>query len=233
MRAAASVTLLALTAGLGLLPGAAFAQQGSQDEQILQQKSGTETPPPVEQQDEEELSTTYSSIGLQKVHLKIDGVDTKDPVNLDITLIGFRIPTVPWFGVELNLGFTMIPGQYTTYSGGAPGTPVGCGPLGTDPCPATPGSPDPSQDLAATTAAAWGVFRSTGKFFAMGKLGYRYISTNLTHYPDTRTGSAWGGGIGYRWNRKGSYAEFGYTKYTSDIDALGFTVSYSYGQRNY
>ena len=185
--------------------------------------SGTDTgAPPVE----DELSTTYSSIGLQKLAFKLPGADVKDAVNLDITMIGFRIPPAPWFAVELNLGFTMIPGQISSSTGGTAGDPFpGC--VVTNTCSGASGSNN-QADLSATSAGVFGVLRSTGSVFAMGKLGYRYLTTNIDGFPPDRSGNAWGAGIGYRWNKKGSYAEFGYTHYNADIHAIGFSLSYSY-----
>jgi hypothetical protein len=224
--------LVAVAAMAGGLPPIAGAQP-SEDEQMLEQKSGgTSTPPPstssssASDDDDYELSTTYSSIGLQKVAVDVEGFETQDPVNLDITLIGFRIPTVKWFGVELNLGFTMIPGEISTSSSGSPGSclpVIGC----------SGGSSGSSRkdDLGMTTASVFAVARSTGSVFAMGKLGYRYLSSSIEDFPEDRTGSAWGAGIGYRWNKKGSYAEFGYTKYSPEVSALGFALSYSYERR--
>ncbi|MBI3171623.1 MAG: hypothetical protein HYZ32_03410 [Hydrocarboniphaga effusa] len=205
------------------------ADEAQSDEEIMETvpvEEGTDSEPPPE---DEELSTTYSSIGLNKISTNFDNVD--DAVNLDITLIGFRIPTVPWFGVELNLGFTMIPGQITETTPGSSGSVIGCGPLGLDPCPATGSSTTSSGDFGVNTVGAFGVFRSTGTFFAMGKVGYRYLSTNLPELQENRSGSAWGAGVGYRWNKKGSYAELGYLKLSDDVKALGFAVSYSYERR--
>lgn len=217
-----------------LVAGAAGAQQSQQDRDIMNQGSsssssnssstsgGTDTgAPPVES----ELSTTYSSIGLQKMHVKASGVDVKDPVNLDFTMIGFRIPPAPWFAVELNLGFTMIPGQVNSSSSGSPGT---C----TDPlgifCGSSSGGSNGQNDLSLTTAGVFAVFRSTGSWFGMGKVGYRYINSSIDGFPENRSGNAYGAGVGYRWNKKGSYAEIGYTHYSSEISAIGFSVSYSY-----
>lgn len=221
-------TVLALAAALTLAAGPAAAQ--SEDESILRDdtsSSGTSMPPPEEEQ--EELSTTYSSIGLQKVSADFENVE--DAINLDITLIGFRIPTVSWFGVELNLGFTMIPGEIkTTSSSGGGGGGVLCGLPGQPPCPE--GTVSASEgDFTATTLGAFAVVRSPGKFFGMGKLGYRYVNSNIDQLNQERSGSGWGAGVGYRWNKKGSYAELGYTKYNDLLDGIGFSISYSYDRR--
>jgi hypothetical protein len=227
MRVATRVTLVALAATLLAAP-AAFAQ--SEDEKILEQ-GGTTTPPPASDDGDYELSTTYSSIGLQKVAADFENVE--DAINLDITMIGFRIPTVPWFGIELNLGFTMAPGQIDP-NGGTPGDPGNCVLPDFPPgcTPATEGTAATgSGDFTSTNIGAFAVLRSTGSLFAMGKLGYRYMNTSIEQLQDDRSGTAYGLGVGYRWNKKGSYAEFGYTKWAEKIDALGISISYSYDRR--
>lgn len=217
-------TVLALAAALALAAGPAAAQ--SEDESILRQdstpSSGTTLPPPEEER--EELPTTYSNIGLQRVTTDFDNVD--DAVNLDITMIGFRVPTVPWFGIELNLGFTMIPGEVTEAQ---PAPQANCGGLLQPPCQTN--TTESVDDFGVTTVGAFGVLRSQGKFFVMGKYGYRYLNTNLPELQENKSGNAWGTAVGYRWNKKGSFAEFGYTKYSEEIDALGFLLSYTYDRR--
>lgn len=218
---------LLLAAACALAASPAAAQ--SEDEQILQEdtpRGGTSMPPP---EDDEELSTTYSNIGLQKVSADFDNVD--DAINLDITLLGIRVPTVPWFGVELNLGFTVAPGQVTEVTPGSQGTPTGCGPLGLDPCPGTGSSTRSSGDFTSTTIGVFAVARSPGKFFVGGKYGYRYINTSLEALVDERSGNAWGASVGYRWNRKGSFVELGYTDWTEDLNSVGLLISYSYNRR--
>jgi hypothetical protein len=228
MRKDLTGTVLALAAALALAAGPAAAQ--SEDERILRQddrpSGGTSMPPPEEER--EELSTTYSSIGLQKIAADFRNVE--DAINLDVTLIGFRVPTVPWFGIELNLGFTMIPGEVTSTSGSGGGGGPFCGLPGFPPCP--PDTISQSEgDFTATTLGAFAVVRSQGKFFGMGKLGYRYINSNIEQLNQERSGSGWGAGVGYRWNKKGSYAELGYTKYNELLDGIGFSISYSYDRR--
>lgn len=224
---------VALAAALVLAAAPAAAQ--SEDESILRQddtpSSGTSMPPPEEEQ--EELSTTYSSIGLQKVSADFENVE--DAINLDVTLIGFRIPTVQWFGVELNASFTMAPGQIDP-DAGTPDDPGTCVPpdSGFPPgCrPSTPGTQATGEgDFATTAIGAFAVLRSPGKFFAMGKYGYRYLNTSIDQLQDDRSGDAYGVGIGYRWNKKGSYAELGYTKFAEKIDGIGFSISYTYDRR--
>ena len=226
-------TVLALAAALALAAGPAAAQ--SEDESILRQDDtptgGTSMPPPEEER--EELSTTYSSIGLQKVTADFANVD--DALNIDVTLIGFRIPTVPWFGVELNGSFTMAPGQIDP-NAGTPDDPGTCVPpdSGFPPgcTPSTPGTQATAAgDFTSTVIGAYAVLRSPGSFFVVGKYGYRYLNTSIEQLQDDRSGNAYSAGVGYRWNRKGSYAELGYTKVADKIDGIGFTISYSYERR--
>ena len=160
--------------------------------------------------------------------IDVPGYDVKDAVNLDFTLIGFRVPPAPWFAIELNLGFTMIPGQIKQSGSSSTTCPI----FPPDPfCNATGGSAGSEADIGVQTIGAFAVLRSPGSVFAMGKLGYRYTSTNIDGFPKERTGNAYGAGIGYRWNKKGSYAEFGYTHYSDEITGLGFSLSYSYDRR--
>ena len=221
MRAA---TIGMMLAALGL-SGTAYAQHSSgQDEQILQQGSssgsgGTEPAPPMVE--DEEMSTTYSTIGLQKVSADFDNV--KDAINLDFTMIGFRIPTINWFAIELNLGFTMAPGQIDQSGSSGTTCPI------TDPfCTPSSGSASSQSDFTTTTVGAFGVVRSPGSVYAMGKAGYRYMNTSIDQLQNDRSGTAWGAGIGYRWNKKGSFAELGYTKIADKISGIGFSISYSY-----
>ena len=214
----------------GLVFTGLAAAQSSQDEQILKQGAGggTEAAPPAVEEDE--ISSTYSSIGVQKVHAKFDNV--KDAINLDIVAYGFRIPTVPWLGVELNIGFTFLPGQIdtSTTTGGGGGGAL-CGLPGQPPCPPPGNTASSSTDFSATNIGASAVLRSPGTFFVMGKYGYRYLNTSLDELRNDRSGTQYAGGVGYRWNKKGSYVEFGYTKIADKIDALGFSLSYTYGRR--
>lgn len=222
-----AVLIVMALVSLGI-PGVTAAQSSSsQDEQILKQDApsgGTEAAPPAVE--DEELSTTYSSIGVQKVHAKFDNV--KDAINVDIVAFGFRIPTVPWVGVELNLGFTFLPGQIDKSSSSGGTT---CPPL--DPfCTPSGGNAATSQgDFQATNIGANLVLRSPGKFFVVGKYGYRYLNTSLDQLVNDRSGTQYTAGVGYRWNKKGSYVELGYNKIADKIDALGFSVSYSYDRR--
>lgn len=211
-----------------LLPGLAAAQDGaateSEDEAILEEHADErETAPPAEDEPEE-LPAIYSALGVQKLGTDIEGVT--DAVNLDITVVGFRVPTVPWFGIELNLSTTFIPGEVRE-SATTPGSEdcvippfIGCTSSGGETITA-------EDNYGVNALGIYLVGRSPGKFFATGKLGYRYIDTNLFDL-DEKTGNAWSIGGGYRWKDDGSYVELLYTKLSDEFDALGFGISYSY-----
>lgn len=188
---------------------------------------GTEEAPPSE--DGGDQSVTYSGIGLSKITADFDNV--KDAINLN-AVIGFRIPTVDIFAVELELSSTVIPGQVdgqecTTTPGGG-GLPILGG-----------GSDDETNctnaqnDFGTNSAGVYAVLRSPGAFYAMGKYGYRYVTTSLSELDEDRSGNAYAFGAGYRWNpRKNNGVELYYNKLTERLDYIGFNVSYGFGGRD-
>ncbi|HUS24199.1 MAG TPA: outer membrane beta-barrel protein [Candidatus Binatia bacterium] len=211
---------------LALSAGAASAQSSTagDENRILESGSqeGTTAAPPAE---EEEMSTTYSGIGLSRISTSFSNVDPA--INLDVAM-GFRVPTVQWIGVELNLGFSMIPGQVTETNSTTGTT---CTPLEEllGNCTPTSGATTSSQDdFQALNLGAYAVLRSPGRFYGMGKLGYRYLNTSLPELSDDRSGTAWGIGFGYRWNKRGSYAELHYTRLSADLSAIGFELAYGF-----
>lgn len=198
----------------------------SADEKILEEHADTRDTPAPDIGAEDELEPFYSAIGLQKVSAGFDNVD--DAINLDAVLFGFRLPTIPWFGIELNVSGTLIPGQIRESSSSSGTT---CTPLEVllDGCTDSPAVATSSQgDFAMMSYGVSAAARSPGKFFAMGKAGYRYVQTTLDQNQDDRSGNSWTVGAGYRWRDAGTYAELAYTKLTNDIDAIGFSISYSY-----
>lgn len=186
------------------------AQDSAGDRQIetVPVDTGEDSAPP-----EERLSATYSTIGLSKVGTDFRNV--KDAVNLDTTLVGLRIPTFPWFGVELNASFTMIPGQVDQPN--CPGLPPTC--------------PDnistASDSFVAHMFGVYGVVRTPGTFFGTAKYGYRSLNSNLPELEDEQSGTSWALGGGYRWSRDG-FAELSYSKIADKVDSIALTLSYSY-----
>ena len=82
-------------------------------------------------------------------------------------------------------------------------------------------------------AGLYAVYRSPGKFYGMGKVGYRYAGTNIQELQADRSGSAYAGGVGYRWNpKKSNGVELYYNKFTSQITYYGLNIAYGFGRRN-
>lgn len=167
-------------------------------------------------------SVTYSGIGLARVSTDFENLD--DAVNLNLTL-GFRIPTLDVLGAEIEFGTTIIPGE----NSGAGGSGTNCGGLLQPPCP---GNTADNDELQMNNIAIYGVFRSPGRLYGMGKIGYRYINASIEELmADDRSGAAYGGGVGWRWGERLSGIELYYTRYSEEIDYVGFALNYGFGDR--
>ena len=201
-----------LAIALALLSGGALAKDDDDDDDDSLEK--------------ERQRITYSGIGLSRLSTDFDNV--KDAVSLDAAL-GFRVPDVQWFAVELDIGFTLIPGEVERESFD-PGTEC---PI-TDPfcTPEEPNTTSSQEDFQAFNLGVFAIIRTPGRFYAMGKTGYRYLNTNLPELDDDRSGSAWGLGLGYRYSAAGGFAELGYTKLSDDLKALGFSLGYGFGKKD-
>jgi hypothetical protein len=236
MRTAALLPLLVSV--LSLAAGAAQAQapsSPSEDEQILKPGSGQPAPSeakPEEDErpkqsrkdddlDDEELDEQvfYSGMGVSRVGS--DYVNLGEAINLE-GVIGFRIPTVPWFGLEIDIGQTIIPGQNT------PEVQSGCGGVLQPPCPGATGDPDEFAMQALGLSLA---LKSTGPFYVTGKYGYRYLLTSIEDLDDKRSGTGFGIGVGYRWGRGLSGVELGYRQLGEDVESIGLTFFVRTSQR--
>jgi hypothetical protein len=221
----------AVIVALALAAGTALAQEaGQEDAEILEQaaeEGGTETAPPPE----EDVAVTYSGIGLSKVSSDFDNLD--DAINLDVAL-GIRIPTVNWFAMEVALAFTVVPGENRGaascgVSGGDGGLPIiGGGGSGSSSCEEGTRS---SNDLQMNNVGVFGVLRSPGKYYLVGKYGFRYITSSIDEIEegDDQSGTAYAGGVGYRWGRGLSGVELVYNRYSSQLDYIGFNIAYGFG----
>ena len=160
----------------------------------------------AEELDEGDASVTYSSGGFSKISIDDFQLDSNttlkfdDPVAITGT-VGYRVPSFPGLGLELDFATAIIPGQITvrdcTTTGGTPANPI----TGT---PATPGTTrcDESDggDVGVNIIALNAVYRSQGKFYGMGKVGYGYARANIEGLPEKRSGSSYALGVGYRWS---------------------------------
>jgi hypothetical protein len=195
--------------------------------------------PAAQDFDENEDSPTYSGASIVRASTEFENL--KDAVNLNF-VIGFRIPTLRWLAVELDLGSTIIPGENTgqatcTESGGGGGgglLPIGGG--GGDGgvvCEDGSRFTRSRNDLQMNSAAIYATARSTGQFFVSGKLGYSFVNSSIEELEENQSGTAYAGGVGYRWNPKSlSGVEFNYTKVNDEIDFLGLQFNYGFGRRD-
>ena len=207
-----------LFAVLGLVVAPAWGQSRSEDEQLLKPKSesegGTRQPAQSREDDEiddEELDEQvfYSGFGLQRAETGFSNVD--GAINLE-GVMGFRIPTLPWFGIELDIAQTIIPGENRPVVGS------GCGGLLQPPCP---GATADGDDFAMQALGVSAAFKSTGRFYVTAKYGYRYILTSLSDLDEDRSGNGLGFGVGYRWGKGLSGVELGYKELAEDVDSIG------------
>ncbi|MGH6961098.1 MAG: hypothetical protein ACREE7_11485 [Dongiaceae bacterium] len=233
-----AVTVVSILVALCLSAGAAQAQTQTQseDEAILRgsadeppaKESATVQPKPARAQsteddelDDEELDEQvfYSGFGIDRVTTDFDNLG--DAINLQ-AVMGFRIPTVPWFGVEIDIGQTIIPGTYRDpRPAGPPCTPVatpGCG------VPAENGAADAGGDEFGMQALGLSLaFKSSGRFYVTGRYGVRYIATSNDAVNENRSGNGLGLGVGYRWGRGQSGVELAYKQLAEDVESVGLT----------
>jgi hypothetical protein len=229
--------LSALVVLLALAAPAAYGQ--SEDEQILQSdpaaaEPSAEAPPEEPKQhpkdqdiDDEDLDEQvfYSGMGIDRVSTDFDNLG--EATNLQAVL-GFRIPTVRWIGLEVDLGQTLIPGDYRDPRPAQPAGPS-CSPVPTPGCgtaavPAEKGAFDPEGDEFAMQALGISLaLKSTGRFYVMGRYGYRYLATSNEALNENRSGNGFGAGVGYRWGRGLSGVELAYKELADNVESIGLT----------
>lgn len=227
--------LAALIVAAALAASAIPAAAQSEDEQIMREGSapvgGTDTPPPESEEEELDEQVFYSGMGITQV--ETDFSNLEKAVNLEVVL-GFRIPTVKWFGIEIDIGQTIIPGENQTTEGGGPpvcvsdpipvidpdGTPNGCVPAGSGGEQVNTRDRDELQMQALGVSA---VVKSTGRFYVLGRYGYRYIATSIDELNESRSGTGLGVGVGYRWGKGLSGVELSYKELSENVDQIGLT----------
>jgi hypothetical protein len=216
--------LLPVFAALVLWLPAVHAQ--SEDEEILEESADapqSRQSKRDEELDDEDLDAQvfYSGMSIERVSTDYDNLG--DATNLGATL-GFRVPTLPWFGLEIDIAQTIIPGEYRDADGGGGGG-GGCGFLV---CPAAAeakaSAPDGDGQEFAMQALGIGLaLKSMGKFYVTGKYAYRYIATSNDTINEDRSGNGIGAGVGYRWGRGLSGVELGYKELAKNVDSIGLT----------
>jgi len=67
-------------------------------------------------------------------------------------------------------------------------------------------------------------FKSTGRFYVLGKYGYRYLNTsNETINEEDRSTQGFAAGAGYRWGKGLSGVELTYKELGESVDQIGLT----------
>jgi len=227
--------LLPVFAALAMWLPAAQAQ--TEDEEILEESADAPQPEPRQSRrddalDDEDLDAQvfYSGMSIERVSTDYDNLG--EATNLGATL-GFRVPTLPWVGLEIDIGQTIIPGEYREPEPGTAGTPNTCLPppaINPPGCEGSPGTPAENgaadgdgQEFAMQALGIGLAFKSMGKFYVTGKYAYRYIATSNDTINEDRSGNGLGFGVGYRWGRGLSGVELGYKELAKDVEAIGLT----------
>lgn len=218
--------LLPVIAALALWLPAAHAQ--TEDEEILEDSAGTtQQSPRDEALDDEDLDAQvfYSGMSIERVSTDYDNLG--EATNIGAAL-GFRVPTVPWIGLEIDIAQTIIPGEYRDPDPGS-GPTQSCDPVPTPNCgqPGTPGEKgafDSGGEEFGMQALGIGLaFKSMGKFYVTGKYAWRYIATSNDTVNEERSSNGIGFGVGYRWGKGLSGVELGYKELAKDVEAIGLT----------
>ena len=165
-------------------------------------------------------SATYTGVGASQVKADFDNLGKA--YNLD-AIGGYHIvPKQPWgqIAAELNLGVTVSPGK----NQGSNGTPGGVLGGGTD---ATGNNTETSDDLQTFIFSLQGVYRSPGKLYGIGSVGFGLINTSIPEIEDSgRTSFNYGGGLGFKFGEETAAVELLYSRVSSDLQTLGIRFIY-------
>lgn len=223
MRVSMSIAILA--ALLGLCAGAAQAQ--SEDERILEEPKPAAADRARQSREDDELDDEeldekvfYSGFGIGRV--ESDFVNLDPATNLE-AVMGFRIPTAPWFGLELDLAQTIIPGENQGVSSSQPIS--NCSGLNEALGLCTPGGSDPAtfdrDEFGMQALGISAVLKTTGRFYVTARYGYRYVYTSIDELNEDRSSNGFGAGVGYRWGKGLSGVELSYRELGEDLDSIG------------
>lgn len=130
------------------------------------------------------------------------GVDgVSDATNLT-GVIGVHPKGVNWAAAELELGTTVSSGNVS-------------------------GS---NRHFSLQHGAVFGVLRSPGIVYGLGRIGYQYMNTGLDELNGKHSGMAWSAGAGWRINHKSAVgAELLYTHVSNDVHYWGLRLNYGFG----
>ena len=171
-------------------------------------------------------SATYTGVGGSQ--LKSDFDNLGKAYNLD-AIGGYNIvPAQPWgrISAELNLGVTVSPGknegpaQTTTTPGGVVG---GGGGTTTEEGNFT----QSENDLQTFVFSLQSVYRTPGRFYGIGSVGFGLINTSIEEIEERgRTSFSFGGGLGFKFGEETAAMEVLYTRVSEDLQTIGLRFVY-------
>ena len=164
-------------------------------------------------------SATYTGVGVGQ--LKSDFDNLGKAINLD-AIGGYNItPELPWGRItaELNLGVTVGPGKNK-------GQPAGGGVFGGG-STASGKNTSSNEDLQSFILTLQGAYRSPGRLYGIGAVGYSLTNTNIQEITDNgRSGVSFGGGAGFKFGPNTAAVELLFTKVSKDLQTLGIRFVY-------
>ena len=178
---------------------------------------------------EERTASLFATLGLSHVASNFENLDTA--INMDVS-VGAALPWpfLDWLGGELDLSFTVVPGKYGGAQRCETTPPTVLDPDGTTTCEA--GVFTQSQnELQMTNLALFGVIRSPGRFYGLGKYGVRAIASSIPEIQEQdRHGVAWalGGGFRFGYGRL-SGIELLYSDYSEHLEYLMLGLTHGFG----
>lgn len=165
-------------------------------------------------------SATYTGVGVSQVKSDFDNLGKA--YNLD-AIGGYNIvPAQPWgrISAELNFSATVSPGK-NSGTGGTSGGVFGGG------SSSTGKNTQSSSDLQALALDILAVYRTPGRLYGIGGVGYGLTSTSIQEIDDNgRTGVVFSGGVGFKFGENTAAIEAVYTQISSDLQGIGIRFVY-------
>jgi hypothetical protein len=179
--------------------------------------------------EEERKAVLFATVGLS--HVSSPFANVEDAVNMDVSLgAGLPWPYLDWFGAEIALAFTVVPGEYR---GARPCEETGAlPPLSPGEVACAAGFYTRSQnELQMTNLGAFGVLRTPGRFYALGKYGWRYIASSIDEIQEgDRDGPAWAAGAGWRFGYgRLTGLELSYSDYSEQLEMVTLALTHGFG----
>lgn len=171
-------------------------------------------------------AATYTGVGASRLSADFDNLD--DAIDLDGVGGYYLTPALGWgrLSAELNLAATVSPGENkgpprtTTTPGGVIG---GGGATTTQQGRFTRSD----SDLQAFIFSLQGVYRTPGRVYGVGTLGYSLINSSIEEIEAAgRSSLSFGGGIGFRFGENTAAAELLFTRVNEELQTIGLRFVY-------